>query len=608
MGRALSFYAGHFAAWLVLAATAFVAGRLVLRRLDFPSGAERVAMAFAVGLGALGQALLFLGIFGWLTAAAVVALVVAVQVAGSGGWREAVGAVRRRWSGWRREMGCGRRAAVLTALALVAAAPFFVAALYPPTAFDETLYHLPFARAFAREAALPFLPELRFPVFPVLGEVLFTGMLLTAGDVATHLVELLAVAAGAALLFAWGRRVVSPAAGALAAAVFLGSPIAAYLGGTAYVEPALALFGCAAVYAVERWRAEGRWGWLAAAGFLAGAAASTKYLGLFFVGAIGIDVALAGSARRQGWRAAARPLLLFALVALASLAPTYGRILAHTGNPLFPFYPEVFGPSAWAADEFLGERGAARLGAAATLLWDVVFDRTAAGGLPPYSPALPLALPLLVWAAVAVPPVRRPLLYAAGYLAVAPAHAHYLFAVLPLLALAIGAALGALLARLRSPAARRLLPALLGAVLFLPGWLYALYRVAGEGPPPVTAAARERYLMRELPLYPAIARLNALGGRDAAAYGVFAERMVYFAQGRLLGDWNGPASFARVLPAARDAEELRRTLRRLGVSYLLVPAGREFGLPSTPEFRRRFAPLYADPHARLYRVAEDGGG
>ena len=599
MAEAILFYAKHLAAWLGLVATAYVAGRLVLRglRLELDGAGERAALALAVGLAALAQALLLLGLAGRLTLAAVVALAAAVHALGLGIWRESMTQAVRLWREHR------RRALLWVGLAALAAAPFFLAALYPPTAFDETLYHLPYAGAFARAGSLPFLPDLRYPVFPQLGELLFTGMLLAAGDVATHLVELTAVLATAALLCGWGRRAASPAAGWLAAAAFLGHPIAAYLAGTAYVEPGLALFGCAAVFASGRWRETGGDRWIALAALLAAAAAGTKYLGLFFVGAIGVEVLWVGIRRRS-----ARGVVVFALVALAVLAPTYGRILHHTGNPLFPFFPDLFGGSAWDADQFLGERGTARLATAARLLWDVVFNRQAVGGLPPYSPVLPLAVPLLVWAAVALPRTRRWLLYAAAYILLAPTHAHYLFAVVPLLSLALGVVVDHLLRRAGAAPFRRPATAAVCLLLFLPGWAYAAYRLGHLGAPPVGGAQRAAYLARQLPLYPAVEALDHLAGEGYTAYAVHAENMVYFATGRLLGDWNGPASFGRVLAAPRDAEALRRRLRALGASYLLVARAPGLDPAADAGFERHFVLVYSDPHARVYRIAEDGDG
>ena len=65
---------------------------------------------------------------------------------------------------------------------------------------------------------MPFLADLRSPVFPQLEELLQAGVLMFAGDVATHLVQLLAVLLTAALLAGWGRRAGGAAAGRVVAA------------------------------------------------------------------------------------------------------------------------------------------------------------------------------------------------------------------------------------------------------------------------------------------------------------------------------------------------------------------------------------------------------
>ena len=130
----------------------------------------------------------------------------------------------------------------------------------------------------------------------------------------------------------------------LAAAAWLGNPLVVYLGGTGYVEPLLALSVTAACWAFWRWRRDGRDGWLALAAVFAGAAAATKYLGLYFVGMLALGALLGGSPAPAASRAGRlRSLALFGGVALLVMAPWYGRIVAMTGNPVFPYLPEVFG-------------------------------------------------------------------------------------------------------------------------------------------------------------------------------------------------------------------------------------------------------------------------
>lgn len=598
---ATAFFALHLLAFLILTATVYVAGRLFTRSLDRAGGDngwDRFGVAVALGLALAGSLGLVLGLAGVLRTGPLIAVLAAVHVAGRDVWRELVHGARA----WLAGFGRGRRLAFAAGL-LVALAPLVALALYPPTAFDETLYHLPFARAFARAGGVPFLPALRIPVFPQLSELVFAEVLLLADDVAVHGVELLATLAAAALLVGWGWRAAGGPGGCwtgwLAAGIWLGNPIAVHLAGTAYVEPALALFGTAALYAHERWRESEARGWLALAAGFAAAAAATKYLGLVFVGLVFVWTALGAPRGRR-----LRSLALVALVAGAVAAPWYARILYYTGNPVFPFFAGLFGArTPWDAAWPQEHRGLlSRLGALARLPWSVVFDRRDVGYQPPHSPLYLVGLPLLAAGAWHDPRVRRllgaVLVYAAVFLVLAP-DARYLVAVLPALSLALALSLGALPARWRRP---RLIAALALAA-FLPGWLYAAYRLSLQGPVPVTIEARDRYLADHLPIWPAVRFLNRTRGTHYAVYALHAENMVYLAAGTLLGDWNGPARFAVVEPLVSDPPALYRKLRELGADHLLAVDCCGIVLPAgDPVFQSLFERVWVDSGCAVYAL------
>src|SRR5687768_15373927 len=116
-----SFVGTHLLALALLAATAWVAGRLATRRWIAMEGLERLAVSTALGLSLLAHAAFALGALGLLTWSALIVLVAAIHLLGIPVWREELG-VRWNW----------RTALVL----LVAVAPIFVLALYPPTGFD----------------------------------------------------------------------------------------------------------------------------------------------------------------------------------------------------------------------------------------------------------------------------------------------------------------------------------------------------------------------------------------------------------------------------------------------------------------------------------------
>jgi hypothetical protein len=120
---------------------------------------------------------------------------------------------------------------------------------------------------------------------------------------------------------------------------------------------------------------------------------------------------------------------------------------------------------------------------------------------------------------------------------------------------------------------------------------------------PTDAVERERYLARRLPGYSALGWLNREHREGYTVYGLGAENLRYFADGRFLGDWNGPASYRELAPALRDSQMLSRRLRELGADFLLTRADRSAtDLPHDRGFADRFRLVFEDRDARLFEV------
>lgn len=605
--NAARFLAGHAAVFAVLVASAYVAGRLLWRapRAAASVPSERGVYAGILGLVALSTLGCALGLMGALRPWPLLVALGLLHAAGVGAWREM--ATARDSSG-----NAPGRGTSWWAVPLFVAGPLFVLALYPPTAFDETLYHLPMARAFAGAGALPFLPELRFPVFPQLAELLAAEILLFAPDTATHLVALLAVLLTAALLVVWGREWTAsrqqPEVGWLAAAIFLGNPLVVYLSGTGYVDPLLTLFVTASCHAFWRWRRGAGAHYLAVSGAFAGAAASTKYLGLFFVAVLGLAACVAkpfGAARGGRWRQAA----VFALLAAAVMAPWYGRLVVLTGNPVFPFLSSVFGENEWTVLHYHslttvlgpGDPNSAvveKLGRLVTLPWDVLVRRERVGALPPLSPAYLLGTPWMLFAAWRHREPRWLLALAmafVGLFPLLPADPRYLVTVLPLFGLALAIGIERFLRRRTTALA-------LVVALLLPGWLYAGYRMAIQGALPTDPAARETFLSRRLPLYPAVARINHALRPGDTVYGLHAEQMRDFVRGHYMGDWFGARRYALLLDRIAEPRAVHDTLESWGVDYFLVPRSTAWPLSDDQAVRAGFQIYYQDGAAQVYVV------
>lgn len=513
----LMFTAEHLGLLLVILLCAAGMGTLVARNSPLPLRA-------ALGLGVWAEALFLLAATGQLKPIPIVALAVL-----------SIASIRHPATGIRHPL-------VLAALFL----PLVLLALHPPLAFDETLYHLPTVRSLATTGQLRYAAELRFPVFPQLHELLCVPLYLLAGDTATHLVSVAEMLIIAALLLEWS--------GWLAAAFFLGSPLVLYLGTIGYVDMALATFVASGFYCLERRKP-------AAAGFLLGVACSTKYHGIYF--ALAALLYLLWRDRRgaakyaAAWAAAALPMYLW-----------IGMV---TRNPVFPMFdPSVDAP------------GIGGFTLPWRVLWDVTFARSRVGSVPPITPFLIPAAAVIVAAAVRDARARTVALVSAGYLAFfafIPQDARYLVSLLPLVAVALAAAV---------PRKQWLV-----FLAIAPGVLYAGYRLHLDGLPAATPAARYAELARRVPEYRAVTRAGT-----GTVYVCGGEQLKYYARGTLLGDFFGPWTYRTVLGHRSDTASIADRLRRIRADYYLVAKR----VCKPPRATGLMELAYEDAGAQLWRV------
>lgn len=600
--QAAVFVGLHLGSLAVIAGSAWVFGETVLRRARLEEPArERWALAAALGLGLIAQGMLVLGVAGLLSRPVVLALLVLAHAPCRRTWR---------WLLGRRLLGRLRARHLALAAAL---APWTLLALYPPTGVDATVYHLPYVEAFLDAGRLVFVPELRFPVFPQVVEMGFVLAFFLSGEIAAQLTQVLSTGLVAGLAFAWGRHLFSARAGLWAAALWLGTPLVVRIGAMAFVDVGLTLFVTAALYCWDRWRRSRDRRWLALAGLFAGWAAGTKYLGLFFCVAL---FALTAVHARRTWR----PLVTFVLAATVVLAPWYARIVHHTGNPVFPYYSSLFGASEWTTvhDQKVGaepgewwktvtrqvSRIAEGLGFLASTPWNAVFERETFRSQAPLTPFYLLLIPLCAPRVLDREPARRLLLLTAVYglfWLTTARDLRYLLPVLPALNLVLA---GGLDRYARAPRSR-LAVAAIAVLLAGPGLFYIGYKIVEQGRPPVTAVQRADYLEAWIPGYGAVRWLNENAEHGYTVYG-FSERLRYYAEGRFVGSWLGPASYHRVQAFATSGRRLRRELRRLDACYLLVPRGSP-RLPDDARFRKRFRVLWQDSQFVLYGFCGPAG-
>ena len=598
-----AFLLKHAAALALIAAAAFGAGSLVLPRLRFCSPLEQVVARTTLGLGVIGTLIFLVGLEGGLYWWPVV-----LTLGGAAAWglrcaRPLVAAAIGR--GWGRH---GTRNALATAgLALLVLAPVLYGALYPPTTYDALNYHLPAARTHLREHQVRPIPNLRFPVLPALGEMLFAGAMLIGDDVTAQLVEFLFLVLVLAALVSWAQRLGRPLTGIWSVGLLAGTPLFMTLGSMAYVDVGLAAFATLGFYGLSCYAATGERGWLTLAGAFGGCAAGTKHSGLILVAIFAVVAFVA--ARRRGL--GVRELLPFAGAALAFGAPWYLWIAYWTGNPIWPFLGRSVGHGFWTDVDYawldwsLRNYGWGRTPLALLRLpWNLAFGQPV--GELHLQPAPFLLLPVTVFWALRRKAGRLLLAGIAAYVLFwffTSQQLRFLLPVLPVLVFLDSRALDELTA-----AARRRIPsraqwataALVFIALSFP--LLGTYRaVLQNGPLPTTAPAREAFLRGRLPTYSIYSDLNRRYGRGYTIYALHDEGMKYYCDGVAVGDWFGAGRYGDI--PVDDASLLFQALHALKADFLLVRSEpRVAALAAAPASARLFESVYAEGDIRLFRV------
>jgi len=577
------FAAAHYAALAIFVAGCWGYGRALLSRIAAPVRRDvwlETAMATTLGIGVFicaFQWLAALGQFGLAGVLALVGLGVAAACVQLPAWLREVRAVDAgpplSWI----EKGA------LLALALVAL-PALVAPLAPPAAFDELMYHLPYARLVAQSGSLGIHDWLRYPWFPYNYNLLYAAALLVGDDVLPHFMNGLAGALSVWMIYRLGLQHVNRVVACAGAAIWLG--MGDY--SNALIDMGVALFVLAACVALWWWResppAQGT-RWLALAAFCLGAAAGSKYQALVFLPLVAVFVV---------WHE--RRLKVWALMLACFLVPCvywYARNAILTGDPFNPIGATVFGFSNWTAADYRQQVDDVRVHASlpSFLIWPVLLAPF--GGAWKRSGAVRAAIvfcaySLFVWLLTS----RYP---------------RYLTASFPLLALVAALGWQVLVGWLAAGFAR-LLPAraqsaragswalgVLIVVLAAASFQQTARKLAMVS---TTPEKREAFLRQNVPGY---AVMNYL--REHATgrvYQIALNEAIYYGPNPVWGDALGPWRWADfiLLPPA----EMARKLARLGFEAIAIPTALAPRLATQPGFDDHFALMYEQDGAKAYRI------
>ena len=324
----------------------------VTRRAD---RLEQVVLAMAIGLNLVSTWTLLVGWIGRLTPLyAFVLPLVVVSIAAVWLWR-----TERRLAG-----PPGERPALEIPnlrILLVLAAPFVLAVLLggmlPPVDFDVREYHLQAPKEFYQLGRIDFLPHNVYANMALGTEMLSLSGMVVMGDwwlgaLVGKTVIACYAPLGALAIFAVGRRMFSPAAGAIAGLLYLSTGWVLQVSTQGLVEGASALYLLLAVYGVwaagqERSPFASPTAALFFAGYAAGAGVAAKYPAVLFV-VLPLTAWIAWKFWRPGGRV--RPVV-FLLACFLGCGLWFIKNAVVTGNPTYPLLYGLFDGNTWTPEK-----------------------------------------------------------------------------------------------------------------------------------------------------------------------------------------------------------------------------------------------------------------
>jgi 4-amino-4-deoxy-L-arabinose transferase-like glycosyltransferase len=314
-------------------------------RISRPSRAQQVAYAIALGLGTLGVAVMALALVGLLS----VGSLTLVLVAGCLGFPPTAALAHARAGlrdAFRRQHGSPGVAIAFSILALMLVS-YLAIGLCPPSDTDSLRYHLRLPELYLQAGRFVYPERNHFAQFPLAAEMLYTvGLALGGPNGATLIVV---VAGLTCLLGIYGHagEHFGPAAGIASAAIFGTTPLVGCLFGATVTDLFVCMYVVLGVGAVWSYRQQGSpapSGLLALAGLCGGLAMATKLGGGYAAGLTALWAAFPLGASR---RPSLPRLVAVGAPAVLVVAPWLVKTWAVTGNPIFPFLPQLLDGRGW---------------------------------------------------------------------------------------------------------------------------------------------------------------------------------------------------------------------------------------------------------------------
>ncbi len=586
-------------------------GFQIIQKNIFKSKTERIIFLIPIGLGILATLVFIVGSLGYFDPKIIYIIVAILLIVNYRRLKQFIINIPQVFN---RVSFSAKKSYILilivSLLFSILLLPMIMLSLYPETAWDSTMYHLVYSKSYIENHQIAPVDNIRHPVFSQLFEIIYTLVIYFSKNViAAKILHFIMQIFCAIIIYSFCKRFYSKKVGFWSSLLWLTTPLVVYVSVTAYIDIALTVFVTLAIYALVNWIHTNERLWLVISAILLGFSCSIKYTGIVFVLICGVII-LIHSFKNKSYHG----LFTYSSIIFISILPWYLYNYLYTNNPMFPFYQNIFGYYDWSKEEFDQFNYAVNhnygmgkgLKELFLLPWNLTFKFNNFFGEAELSFVLLMGLPFLLIAIFKDKLARLLLIITVAYMGfwfINSQVLRYIIPILPILSVAIMASINRyLFSRHNSFRAILITSVLLG----LPGWIFAMNEVSKKGEIPTEKSEIDNYLTTFVYPYPAVEWLNKEKGKNYNLYTLYAENMFFYADGYMLGEWQGKGRYSNIVSKLQDSRALYSELTNLGMNYFLYTTHRVSSEVNRDDyFKQHFKIVFARPHIYLYELTDN---
>jgi hypothetical protein len=620
--KVIGFALGNYAIVFLFLFVAFFTGRIILKRFQIKNSLERLIFSLSTGIGAIGTLGFLFGFIGLLRIQYFVPFLLGalfilytysfIHKTEKGSIKEFLGKTAND-AGLYLKSKKGIITVIFIILIFVMLLPLASLPVYPSTGFDDGTLHLLAAKTYEHTGKIVIMAEQHMPTYSIFMEVIYAILFFFTKDgITCQILQLCLFFLTGLTVFSISMKYFNGRVGLLAAALWFSSPLVLWQGIYAYIDISFTFFIIVAVYALLIYIYENKKIYLSLCGALLGIASSIKYNGLAFCAIIGLLV-IVYSIRRKSFKS----VFIYGIPIIVFLLPCFGFNYIETGNPVFPFYPQIFGSKVWPLQNSLDFMNSITTGYGVPktvvnflkLPILVVSNKSLFFGEGVVNITFSLLLPFVVILGLRKSRISQVLVLIGTLFMLfwftGSQVLRYIGVVLPLFSIPSAVIVDKAIRNYVQARFQYVSALLVSMMLFSCASGWGLIQSSRRPGIPVTETATKEYLNAYMFPYEGISWLNNHDS-DSTCYQLFAENLAFYADFTWIGSHFSYNNYLDIITSKTTGRDLYESLKSCGADYFLYTDHRyQYQLPKDDFFKKHFVPVWAEANGILFKLYDE---